>query len=106
YIACRAHRIASPGPRSQRCTAAARADPESVGVPPQRDSDRRAGGGMKRATLLAAALFAMPFANATEGGEETLRLEAGPGAQLVTGRCIVCHSVDYIEMNAPVLDRA
>lgn len=61
---------------------------------------------MKRATLLAAALFAMPFANATEGGEETLRLEAGPGAELVTGRCIVCHSVDYIEMNAPVLDRA
>ncbi len=27
-------------------------------------------------------------------------------AELVTGRCIVCHSVDYIEMNAPVLDRA
>jgi len=27
---------------------------------------------------------------------ETAKLKPGPGAQLVTGNCMVCHSADYI----------
>ena len=28
------------------------------------------------------------------------------GSELVTARCVVCHSVDYIVMNAPIQGRA
>lgn len=61
---------------------------------------------MRGTALVMAALFAMQFATVAEGGEENVALKAGPGHELVAGRCIVCHSLDYIEMNAPVLDRA
>jgi sulfite dehydrogenase (cytochrome) subunit B len=39
-------------------------------------------------------------------GEESIRLQEGPDRDLVVARCSVCHSVDYVQMNAPVLDRA
>jgi mono/diheme cytochrome c family protein len=39
-------------------------------------------------------------------GEETVKLQEAPGRDLVVARCSVCHSVDYVQMNAPVLDRA
>lgn len=29
-----------------------------------------------------------------------------PGRDVVAARCAVCHNLDYIEMNAAVLDRA
>jgi mono/diheme cytochrome c family protein len=38
--------------------------------------------------------------------ESSLRLANAPGIELVTARCVVCHSVDYIVMNAPVQGRA
>ena len=37
--------------------------------------------------------------------ESTLQLAAAPGVELVTARCVVCHSVDYILMNAPIQGR-
>ena len=35
-----------------------------------------------------------------------IQLQDAPGRELVVARCSVCHSVDYVQMNAPVLDRA
>jgi mono/diheme cytochrome c family protein len=54
-------------------------------------------------TLLAACAALRPAAAADES---TLRLAAAPGSELVAARCVVCHSVDYIVMNAPVQGRA
>jgi len=39
-------------------------------------------------------------------GEESIQLQDAPGRDLVVARCSVCHSLDYVPMNAPVLDRA
>jgi sulfite dehydrogenase (cytochrome) subunit B len=39
-------------------------------------------------------------------GEETIRLTDAPGHDMVATHCVTCHSLDYITMNAPVLDRA
>ncbi|MBV8974381.1 MAG: hypothetical protein JOY74_04595 [Sinobacteraceae bacterium] len=33
-------------------------------------------------------------------------LREGPGRDLTVGRCIVCHSVEYIPSNAPAMNRA
>jgi cytochrome c5 len=43
---------------------------------------------------------------ALAAGEEGIELQAAPGRDVVVARCSVCHSVDYVQMNAPVLDRA
>ena len=43
---------------------------------------------------------------AAAAGEESIELQDAPGRDLVVARCSVCHSVDYVQMNAPVLDRA
>jgi cytochrome c5 len=37
--------------------------------------------------------------------ESQLRLADGPGRQLVEANCVMCHSLDYIPMNSPFLDR-
>ena len=37
--------------------------------------------------------------------ESQLRLRDGPGRQLVEANCVMCHSLDYIPMNSPFLDR-
>ena len=37
--------------------------------------------------------------------ESQLRLVDGPGRQLVEANCVMCHSLDYIPMNSPFLDR-
>lgn len=50
------------------------------------------------ALLLAAACPAL-------ADESTLHLRDGPGRQLVEAHCVMCHSLDYIPMNAPILDR-
>lgn len=36
---------------------------------------------------------------------ETARLKPGPGAEIATGQCLLCHSADYISTQ-PRLDRA
>jgi sulfite dehydrogenase (cytochrome) subunit B len=40
------------------------------------------------------------------GGEETIQLQDAPGRDLTTGRCIICHSLEYIPSNAPAMNRA
>lgn len=51
--------------------------------------------------LLAGLICAAPAV----GGEETIRLTDGPGHDLAASHCVTCHSLDYLTMNAPVLDR-
>jgi cytochrome c5 len=38
-------------------------------------------------------------------GEADVRLKDGPGKKLVEANCTMCHSLDYIQMNSPFLDR-
>jgi hypothetical protein len=38
-------------------------------------------------------------------GESDIHLKDGPGKQLVEANCSMCHSLDYIPMNSPFLDR-
>jgi cytochrome c5 len=53
-------------------------------------------------TLAACALVA----TAAHAGEESIRLEEGTGRDVTVARCSVCHSLDYISMVAPVMNRA
>jgi hypothetical protein len=39
-------------------------------------------------------------------GEENLKLIDAPGWEITSASCATCHSLDYIPMNAPVMDRA
>jgi sulfite dehydrogenase (cytochrome) subunit B len=39
-------------------------------------------------------------------GEETIQLVDGPGRDITSTSCVTCHSLDYIQMNAPLMDRA
>ena len=39
-------------------------------------------------------------------GEEEIQLRDAPGRELTTASCATCHSLDYIEVNAEVFDRA
>jgi mono/diheme cytochrome c family protein len=57
-----------------------------------------------RCGLALVAVFAGSLVAAA--GEESVKLQEAPGRDLVVARCSVCHSVDYVQMNAPVLDRA
>jgi mono/diheme cytochrome c family protein len=38
-------------------------------------------------------------------GEGDVRLKDAPGKELVAANCSMCHSLDYIQMNSPFLDR-
>lgn len=54
--------------------------------------------------LWATILCAMPLV-ASQADESALRLADAPDRTLVLARCSVCHSADYIPMNAPFLKR-
>ena len=50
---------------------------------------------------------AMPLAVvAFAASEQDIQLQDAPGRDVVTARCSTCHSLDYIQMNAPVFDGA
>jgi mono/diheme cytochrome c family protein len=53
-------------------------------------------------TLVAGA-FAVAC-GAAFAGEGQVKIKDGPGAQQVRANCVACHSLDYIELNSPVLD--
>jgi mono/diheme cytochrome c family protein len=38
-------------------------------------------------------------------GEDAIELKEAPGRALVEANCVACHSLDYIQMNSPFLDR-
>jgi cytochrome c5 len=52
--------------------------------------------------LLIAALLATPVM----AGEEQIVLKDGAGRDVVEANCAACHSLDYIQMNSPFLDKA
>ena len=71
----------------------------------------------RRVTLaaLAAALAAAGFNDApcaagtsphAAAAAEVTTLRDAPGRDVTEGRCIICHSVEYIPANAPAMDRA
>jgi len=55
---------------------------------------------MKRLLLLV--LLPVTAAAADEG---QFRLKEGAGRELVEANCATCHSLDYIQMNSPFLDK-
>jgi len=55
-------------------------------------------------TLRLLCLFA--FSAAALAEENTLKLQEAPGKDLIETHCRTCHSLDYIEMNAGILDAA
>jgi cytochrome c5 len=56
---------------------------------------------------LALALTVCGFASSPlRAGEESIRLKEGAGRDVTTARCAVCHSLDYITMVAPVMNRS
>jgi cytochrome c5 len=63
---------------------------------------------------LAAAIAGATFGDATRAAGDTphataaevTALRDGQGRDLTVGRCIICHSVEYIPANAPAMDRA
>jgi cytochrome c5 len=56
---------------------------------------------MRRLTCLLLLLPALPAL----ADETAVRLKDGPGRQLVEANCVMCHSLDYIQMNSAFLDR-
>ena len=58
-------------------------------------------------TLLWAVVCSVPAVAAGTAPQavEITQLRDGPGRDLITGRCTVCHSVEYIPANAPAMDR-
>jgi mono/diheme cytochrome c family protein len=56
-----------------------------------------------RAIALSALLLAATLASAADEGD--VKLADGPGKDLVLVSCAMCHSLDYIPMNSPFLDR-
>ena len=55
-------------------------------------------------THVMATVAGLAFA-AAWAGEETVKLKDGPGVDKVRQNCVACHSLDYIPLNSPFLDR-
>jgi len=55
--------------------------------------------------VLLPAVAPLPAADAWKLPPETATLKPGPGVELVTGQCLLCHSADYIGTQ-PRLSRA
>jgi sulfite dehydrogenase (cytochrome) subunit B len=61
---------------------------------------------MRRVALLAAfGAYAMFVCARVTAGEETIHLIDAPGRDVTATRCVTCHSLDYIPMNAAVMSR-
>ena len=54
--------------------------------------------------LIAVVLSVAPAATCV-AGEEIVKLNDAPGRELVQANCLMCHSLDYIQMNSVFLDR-
>ena len=61
---------------------------------------------MKNFALAFAVTVCVFSASPSRAGEENIRLKEGVGRDVTTARCAVCHSLDYITMVAPVMNRA
>ena len=64
---------------------------------------------MKRALIAAAltvAAASVAAPRSAPAADEPVTLADGPGRDLTIGRCIICHSIEYIPSNAPAMNRA
>jgi cytochrome c5 len=61
---------------------------------------------MRKHALAFALTLCAVAASPSRAGEENIRLKEGVGRDVTTARCAVCHSLDYISMVAPVMNRA
>jgi hypothetical protein len=50
-------------------------------------------------------IFALLCALPAFAGEGDFRLKDAPGQEFIAANCSMCHSLDYIQMNSPILDR-
>jgi hypothetical protein len=63
---------------------------------------------MRRAARAFAAAglgFALALCSVPLSAAESTELKDAPGHDLTLGRCIICHSVEYIPSNAPAMNR-
>ena len=56
--------------------------------------------------LRAATACALLTFGSARAGEESIRLVDGEARNLTATSCVTCHSLDYIQMNAPLMNRA
>jgi hypothetical protein len=59
----------------------------------------------KSFATLSALLLSAGSVTASLAGESDVKLRDGPGRELVQANCVMCHSLDYIQMNSVFLDR-
>lgn len=57
-------------------------------------------------TLCVVATLSPLFAQIARADEASVQLRDAPDVALVVSKCSICHSVDYIQMNAPFMKRA
>lgn len=57
-------------------------------------------------SVLLAAGLVLPAAKIARADEADITLKEGHGRDAVLNNCGACHSLDYIQMNAPFLDKA
>lgn len=50
-------------------------------------------------------LIVCVIAGTAWAGEDRFQLKNGPGVDKVRADCVACHSLDYIQLNSPFLDR-
>ena len=56
--------------------------------------------------IIGMALFVVLFAAPAVADEKPVELKQAAGRDAVEANCAACHSLDYIQMNAPFLDAA
>ena len=61
---------------------------------------------MKKALFVATVLTVVLLTRAGDRGwklpPETTKLERGPGVEIATAQCLICHSADYIAIQPPM----
>ena len=50
-------------------------------------------------------LINISLISAAQADESAIPLRDGPGKDLVSANCVMCHSLDYIQMNSALLDK-
>ena len=60
---------------------------------------------MNRLIRCGTLLWAVGLAGAAKADETAIQLKSGPDAAIVVSKCSICHSLDYIQINAPFMKR-
>lgn len=60
---------------------------------------------MKKNILIAACLYFVFNPQISKADEANFILKDAPGVDMLYSKCVGCHSLDYVEMNSPFLDK-